>query len=915
VRAVRAWLYRLAAIIRPGSAERELREELDAHLQLHIDDNLRGGMSLEDARRDALVHLGGVEQVKEAHRDQRTLPFAETAWRDLLFASRMARRSPGFSLVVLLTLAIGIGANTLVFSVVDTLLLKPLPYGDAERLVAIQTVDVARWRPTTAAPPDFYDYRARSRTFEFVEAYYGRSINLTGGRDPERLSALVVSSSMFGALGIRPALGRGFLEEDGHWGTHRVAVITDALWQRRFAGDRSAPGSSITLNNESFTIVGVLPPAFSFLGSDAQLFLPMAFAPGDNQNTHNNYFLRMLGRLRPAVTAQQGAEDLNAILASIVAEKNVNKGFAIDLVPLRNIVVGADVERGLWILLGAVGFVLMICCANIANLFVARAASRQREIAVRLALGASRTRLVRQFLVEGLLFATAGGALGLIVASISTDALNLLSQRILPRADIIRIDAATLFYTALVVMTTGTLLGLAPAVHSAAGPLNEGLRSAARNVSGTPGKRRLRSALVVAEVALSLVLLAGAGLMVRSMYRLLHVESGFDANGVLTLQINLPARKYVDSELERTSSPRAAHRAVAFFDEAIGRVRTLPGVKAVGAINGLPLFGEIWGKTLTMYDRPLPATVGELPSIQYRVVAGDYFGALRIRMLSGRAFTDRDSASAPKVAIINRELARRQWASADPLGKVISVNPPLQLVPKSIVDQALNSGAIRPDYQPDRYTIVGVADDVRYGALDTDAVPLVYVPYAQGAEGAVNLFVAVRTEGDPLALAAPIREQIAAIDRDQPVAAIQPMTARVAASVAQRRMQMNVLAVFAAMSVLLAAIGLYGVMSYAVTERAREMGIRLALGAERRDVIQLVLSHALRIVAIGVVLGVAASLALSRLLRSLLFQVSPSDPLVHFSIVGLLVAVAVVATYLPARRAARLDPCLTLKAD
>jgi putative ABC transport system permease protein len=915
VRTLRAWRHRLFAAVRPGSRERELGDELEAHLEMHIEDNLRRGLSPQEARRQALVSLGGVEQVKEEYRRQRGLPLLETAWRDLLFAGRLVRRNPAFSVVVFLTLAIGIGANSLMFSVVHTLLLKPLPYANPGRLVAVQAMDAARWRPSTTAPPDYYRFRSDNRTFDFVDAFYSRPFNLTGGRAPERLPGLIVSSSLFRALGIEPVAGRGFAAQDEQWGAHRVVLLTAGLWERRFSSDPSILGRPISLNGEPFTVIGVLPPAFSFLGMDAELFVPMAFEPGDNDNSHNNYFLRMIGRLKPDASPQRAAQDLNAILASIVAEQSVNQGMSMDVIPLRNLVVGTDVKKGLWVLLGAVAFVLLICCANLANLLVARAASRQREITVRLALGASRARLVRQFLVESLMFSFAGGAAGLMLAHLSTGALNLLSQRVLPRADVIRIDATVCVYTALIAMISGVLLGLAPAAYGATRAIGEGIKGDGRGASEGPRKRRLRQALVVVEVALSLVLLAGAGLMIRSMYELLHVPAGFSADGVLTMQLNLPERKYVDAELDRRNSPRAYDRAVVFFDETIAAVRSLPGVKAVGAVNGLPLMGEVWGKLLTMYDRPLPAGVGQLPSIQYRVVAGDYFAALRIRILRGRGFTARDDARAPKVAIINQELARRQWAGGDPIGKTISVNPPLQLLPRSVVEKALKAGSIQPDYQPDRFTIVGVADDVRYGALETTAVPLVYAPYAQAAEGGTNMFLAVRGDGDPMAFAAPIRERIGAIDPDQPVASIRPMSARVAASVEQRRMQMRVLALFAIMAVVLAAVGIYGVMSYSVTERSREMGIRLALGAARRDVLSLMLSQGLRIVAIGLAAGVAGSLIVTRVLRSLLFQVNPGDPLVHGSIVVLLSVVAIVATYLPARRAAGLDPLVILKVE
>jgi len=416
-------------------------------------------------------------------------------------------------------------------------------------------------------------------------------------------------------------------------------------------------------------------------------------------------------------------------------------------------------------------------------------------------------------------------------------------------------------------------------------------------------------------VALSLVLLTGAGLMVKSMYQLLHVQSGFSAERVLTMEINLPAEKYIDSRPERQFSLDAYSRAVTFFSDTIRRVRALPGAQAVGAINGLPLMGEIWGKRLTFYDRPLPSDVNGLPPIQYRVVAGDYFRALKIRMVSGRAFTDDDTGRAPKVAIVNQELVRLYWDGRDPTGKVISVNPPLQVLPKSVREEAKRSFSLPDNYEPDKFTVVGVADDVVYGGLESAAVPLVYVSYAQSTDTTTNMFLVVRTETNPLALIGAIREQIAQVDRDQPVANIQLMDARVAASVAQRRMQMNVLGIFAAMAVLLAAIGIYGVMSYSVTQRSREIGIRLALGAARRDVTGLVLRQGLTMVAAGVGLGLAGALLMTRVLRTLLFAVTPTDPFVFAAIVLLLSATAWLATYVPARRAARLDPLVTLRSE
>jgi putative ABC transport system permease protein len=914
MRAPRAWLRRVMSVGRQDRLDRELAHELEAHLEMHIDDNRRLGMSADEARRQALIKLGGVEQVKETYRDRRGLPVLEIALKDLRFALRLMRRSPGFSAVILATLAVGIGANTVMFSVVNTLLLRALPYHEPDRLMSVRTVNVVRQQPGRTAPPDFYAYRTQNRSLKQLDAFYVRAYNLTGSGGPERIPTLIVSAGFLSTLGIQPSVGRAFVRQDEQWGSHRVAILSHGLWQRRFGGDQRIVGQPITLNGEPFVVAGILAPGFSFLGMDGQLFVPMAFGPGDNMNSHSNYFLRMIGRLKPNVTRDQAVADLNAISNAIIAEQSVNQGTAIDVVPLRDVLVGRDVRRALLVLLGAVGFVLLISCANLANLLLARAAVRQREIAVRLALGASRGRLLRQFLAESLLLSLAGGCLGLGLAYLSTDALNSVSQRVLPRATEIRLEPAVLAFTFTVATIMGILLGLAPAAHSLAADVNAGLKEGTRT-SDSDGRSWLRTGLVVAEVALCLVLLTGAGLMVKSMYQLLHVPSGFSADGVLTMEINLPAEKYIDSRPERQFSLEAYSRATAFFNDVIERVRALPGAQAVGAINGLPLMGEIWGKRLTFYDRPLPSDVSGLAQIQYRVVAGDYFRALRIRMVSGRAFTDDDTGRAPKVAIVNQELVRRYWDGRDPIGKVVSVNPPLQVLPKSVVEEARRSGALPDNYEPDKFTIVGVADDVLYGGLESAAVPLVYVTYAQSTDTSTNMLLVVRTDGNPLALIGSIREQIGRVDPDQPIANIQTMDTRMAASVAQRRVQMNVLGAFAAMAVLLAAIGIYGVMSYSVTQRSREIGIRLALGAARRDVTGLVLRQGLTMVAAGIGVGLAGALLVTRVLRTLLFGVTPTDPVVFTAIVVLLSATAWLATYVPARRAARLDPLVTLRSE
>jgi predicted permease len=914
MRALLGWLRRLGGVFSGGRRYADISQELESHLLMHIDDNRRAGMSPEEARRHALVKLGGMEQVKEQYRDRRGLPALEDVMKDVRFAMRMLRRTPGFSLVVLLTLAIGIGANTVMFSVVNSLLLRSLPYRDPERLMFVQTADAEGRRSMATSPPDFYAYREKNQTLDHLDAFYTQPYNLTGGREPERLPTLIISSGFFRTLGIEPALGRGFASREEQWGSHRVAILSDGLWQRRFGADPAILGQRILLNGEPYEVVGVLPSTFSFLAIEAQLVVPMAFEAGDNLNSHSNYFLSMIGRLKPQVTREQASIDLNRISEAIIADQSVNEGTVIEVTPLRDVLV-KDVRRAVLVMLAAVGLVLLIACANLANLLLARASVRQREIAVRLAIGATRARLLRQFLVESLVLCCAGGALGLGLAHVSMDALNLLSQRVLPRAEDVRIDPVVLTFTFAVAMVAGILLGLAPASHTASADVNDGLKESARPASDTAPRRRLQTGLVVAQVALSLMLLCGAGLMVKSLYQLLHVDSGFAADGVLTLQVNLPPQKYVDRRLEREFSPLAYTRSIRFFTDVIGRVRAVPGARAVGAINGLPLMGEIWSKRVTLFDRPLPNTVDDLSSIQYRVVAGDYFRALGIPMVSGRAFTDRDTQDAPKVVIVNREMARHHWKGQDPVGKVLSVNPPLQLLPASVIEEAKRAGIFSENYEPDRFTVVGVAEDVRYSSLSRSALPLVYAPYAQGSEGTTNMFLVVRTDGEPLSLAGAIREQIAHVDREQPVANLRTMRARVDASVAQERLQMNVLGAFAAMAVLLAAIGIYGVVSYSVTRRAREFGIRFALGAARQDVVGLVLRQALTTVSLGVVLGIAGALLTTRVIAALLFGVSATDPSVYAVIVVLLSATAWVAAYVPARRAARLDPVITLRSE
>jgi predicted permease len=910
MRQIRATFVRLFSFLGRNRHERELSDELESHLQLHTDDNIRAGMTPEEARRQAVGRLGGIEQTKERYRDRASLPWLDMALQDLRGSARLMCRTPGFTAVAILTLALGIGANTVMFSVVNTVLLRPLPYHDPEQLVSVQALGQNGGRITTA-PPDFYVFRERNRTLDFLDAHYTGSFNLTGGQDAERLPGLIASSGFFSSLGTQPVMGRGFIAADEQWGSHRVVLLTDGLWKRRFSANPHIVGDSITLNAQPYTVIGVLPPSFSFLGRDLQVFVPMAFEPGDNMNSHNNYFLNMFGRLKSGTLAATASADLNRVAEDIIREQPLNRGMSIGMSPLREVLV-RDVRRSVLVLLGAVAFVLLISCANLANLLLARGAARAREIAVRMAIGATRPRLLRQLLTESVALAAVGGLAGLALAYLSVDALNLLSQRILPRAEAIRIDAVVMAFTFGVVALTGILCGLVPALKNSDADLNEGLKDGARTVSAGGASHRLRASLVVAEVALSLVLLIGAGLMVKSMYRLLNVDAGFNAEGVLTMQVSLPPQKYVDVQLERRFSPLAYTRAIRFFADTIEGVQSLPGVRAAGAINGLPLMGEVWSKNLTIFDRPLPVNIRDLPSYQYRVVVGDYFRSMGIRVLNGRAFEDGDRQDSPTVVIVNQEAVRRFWNGQNAIGKIVSLNPPREVWPEDLLRQARVAG-VPDDYSPPKFTVVGVVDDVRNGGLTNPALPTVYAPYAQASEGATNMFLTVRTDGDPLGLVAGIRERIRHIDPNQPVASIQTMEARLSASVSQRRTEMSVLAVFAVMAGLLAAIGIYGVMSYWVTQRQREIGIRMALGAERQQVVRLVLRQSFVMVAIGLLLGVAGASIATRVLRSLLFEVNPTDPTVFALVALVLAASGSVAAYIPARRATRVDPVVTLR--
>lgn len=822
-------------------------------------------------------------------------------FQDLRYGARMLLKNPFFTATAVATLALGIGANTAIFSVVHTVLFRPLPFENQEQLVMVWETVLSRGNVEgTPSPPDFREWRARAKTFRQMAAFYDTNFNLSGAGEPERLPGVVVSADLFPMLGVNAALGRTFLPGEEEFGAHRVVVLSHAFWQRRFGADARLVGKSITLNDQPYTVVGVAPPDFKFedfagAGAEAELWVPMAFAPGDHYNTRGNHFLSVLARLKPGLTVAQAQAEMDVLTGQLAQEHQENAGLGARVVPLREEMVG-HYRTALLMLMGAVGFVLLIACANVANLLLARASARRREFAIRSALGASRLRVVRQLLTESLLLGATGGALGLLLAWWGVKLLLRLGPADLPRAAEIGVDGRALAFTLVLSLATGVVFGLLPALHTfnfdLGGALKEGGRAA------TTGRRMglLRRALVITEIAMSLVLLAGAGLLAGSFWRLLRVNPGFNPEKLLTVQITLPESRYPQS------SP---HQSQAFFRQLVERLSGLPGVRSVGATTSLPLASGGWGKMLSIEGRPAPTSMESVPVVQYRQVTPSYFETLGMHLLKGRLITEQDAGESPPVALINEEMARRFFPGEDPLGKRMWMGPPENLLPP---------GALPSGYSFPLLTIVGVVKDVKYLGPSKQPGPEVYIPHPQGLqETSRNMFVAVRTETDPLSFAAAVRREVAAIDKDQPVADVRTMEQRLAESLSSARFNMLLLGIFAGVALLLAAVGLYGVIAYAVEQRTHEIGVRVALGAQRRDVLVLIVGQGMRMAFGGVVIGLVISLGLTRLISSLLYGVEATNPETFATVSLLLVSVALLACYVPARRATKIDPIIALR--
>ncbi|NTX58279.1 ABC transporter permease [Myxococcus sp. CA039A] len=805
----------------------------------------------------------------------------ETFIQDLRYALRTLGKSPGFTLVAVLALALGIGANSAVFSVVNGVLLRPPPFAEPERLVHVWG-NYARsdLKDIWVSVPEYRDYLTMPKSFSSVGAYVESDITLTGGDVPERLTVMFSTASLFPTLGVAPALGRTFSHEEETPGRERVLVLTDKLWRTHFARDPRVLGRVLQLDGNAYTVVGVLPPGVEYpAGTD--MYAPFAPTPAQAaEDVRGNHYLSMVGRLKPGVTLEAARADMARVgqeMETLYASSYGGYGWAISVKSLEDEVVGR-VRGTLWLLLGAVGFVLLVACGSVANLLLARAAARGREVSIRAALGAGRGRLLAQFLTESFALSALGGALGLLLAVWGTDALVAMVGDGLPRAEKVGLDAASVFFTLGVSLLTGLVFGLAPALHASRTDLSATMREGSR---GTEGRNAgwLRSGLVVTQVALALVLLVGAGLFLRSFQALTQVEAGFTPEGVLTGQLSLPAARYARPEDQR-----------AFQQELLRRVQVLPGVESAGVTNRLPL----GGRTDTSFDiEGRMRAPGEIwPAVETRFASADYLRTLRVRLRDGRMLQETDGPDAAGALVINQTFANLYWPRGNALGQRLKLH--------------------RPDAK--WATVVGIVDDLREWGLDKPARPTAYYSVAQTPLS--NLHLAVRAKsGHPESLRTAIEAEVLALDGQLPWFNVASMVQRVDESISSRRLTAVLMGLFASTALLLAALGISGVIGYAVARRTREMGIRMALGATKSDVLSLVLRQGLTLAGLGVGLGLVLSLVLARLLSTLLFGVTAYDPWTFVGVAALLSGVALGATWLPAHRATRVDPIIALKAE
>jgi len=863
--------------------EEDLDAELRAHLDMAIADRMARGESRDDAEAAARREFGNQMLVGEMAREQWGWSCLHHFFRDARYGVRLLWRSPTFTVVAVVALALGVGANTAIFSVVDGVLLRPLPYPDPERLVAVQPLNVAPVRaPGASSYPDFYDWRAAGTSFSGLSAYHESGVTLSGVERPAHLDGVMVTADLFDTVGAKPLFGRTFVAGEDRAGV-RVTILSHDLWTSRFARDRGVVGRVVQLDGEPYTVVGVMPAGFRFpLDSSVDLWTTTSLdAEGKRPWTSNRglHTLEVIGRLKPGSTLATARAEMTAVARALAAkypETNRDRSETRVLPELDRLV--GDVRTPLLILLGAVACVLLIACANVANLLLARATTRAHELSLRAGLGASRTRLIRQLLTESLVLAVAGGAAGLVTGLAGIRLLVRLSPSTIPRLENVGLDARVFVFAFATSLVTGVVFGVVPALRASRRDPGEALKESGRGLDEGGRPSRLRSALVIGETAVAVVLLAGAGLLIESFRRLANVPPGFDPHGVLTFRVSLPEAKFTEEGQKR------------FYDRLLSDLSSRKDVVAAAAVFPLPFGGGRIGTSYQIEGRPVPEE--DEPGTEFRQVSAGYFRTMKIPLLQGRVFDGRDGARSTPVVIVNRTLARRSFPNENPIGR--RIQPGISRGGPSVWRE-----------------IVGVVADVKSTSLAGEPQAESYVPYEQLL--VADMSIAVRTAGDSRSLAASLKDIVGSISSDVPLYGVRDLDRLIGGAVAQPRFNAIVLGVFAALALTLTAVGLYGVMAYAVERRTHEIGIRMALGAGRPAVLRMVVGKGLALVSIGLVIGLAGALAATRWLSGLLFQVQPSDPATFTATAVVLAAVAVAASYFPARRATHIEPMSALR--
>ena len=879
--------YRTRALFRHNEVETELDEELRFHFDKQVEKYMRSGMTEEEAKRRTRIDFGGHEQVKEDCREARGTAFVELTLQDTKYAFRQLLTNKTFSLVMILTLALSIGANSAIFSVINGVLLKRLPYSQPDRLVRI-FLSSREYPKFPLNPFDFLDFRARNHSFSSIAAFTRGDVQLSGDGEPERLNGFGITSGYFRVLGLQPQLGREFDFQAEIPGNGLQVILSDRLWRSRFGADPNIIGRKVTMNMQPFTVIGVMPAGTEHPGNEyhavaygesVDVWWPFSFA--GNPNQRGSHFIEGIGRLKDDVSHERARAELNAIMNQIAREHgSENSGWTVLVVPLYTELVGTS-RQLLLVLLGSVGIVLLIACANAANLLMVRASTRQREIAVRLAMGAPRSRVVRQLLTESLLISFTGGALGLALAYGGVRALVSLLPADFPRAHDIHVSGPVLAFTLLVSFITGILFGLAPALQASRTDPKEGLQKSGRTSTASRNQGRLRNALVIAEVSLASVLLIGAGLMLRTFLNLIHLNPGFQQDHLLTASLSLPHAQYKTNE-----------QTAQFFQRLTSSLNALPGVESAGAGSDLPWTG--YDENAGGFTIEGKKQANQEYHARYHMATPGYFSAMGIPLLEGRFFTEADKKDAPQALIINHTMAEQYWPHEDVIGKRMT----FQDVPKK---------------DSDWMTVVGVVGDVKDQPNSPGAEPAFWWSEFQVAQS--DMSIAIRTHSDPRQVIDGLRDAVHRLDPELAVADIKLMDSVVDTSVSTPRFTFVLVGLFAALAILLAAIGAYGVIAYTVSQRTSEFGLRVALGAQRSDLLRMVLFQSAKLAVPGTILGLLLALSLGRVMQNLIYGVNAADPAILFSVVLLVLTVALIASYVPARRASRSDPMVTLRAE